>query len=126
MGIVRLHITPLSLDTLPPPTESPRGRSSYCVCIFLRNPFLPREELEYLDCERGVAEGIKEKLNGSLFRGVKARVEDTRPDTFVPGGAGSGVEGEKEKRKRAKGDADGDRKKAKNSREKGVVDGIGL
>jgi len=66
-------------------------------------PFFPEKSYGYSDCERDVADGIKKKLNGSLVRGVKVRVEDDRPDTFVPGGVPSEeVEGEEENRKRAK------------------------
>ena len=38
-----------------------------------------------------VVDRIKKKLNGSLFRGVKVRVEDARPDIFVPRSVPSGV-----------------------------------
>ena len=125
MGIVRLHITPLAVETrhsfLPPKVLTVRAAvasmSFHAVKCY-----------GYLDCERDVADRIRKKMNRNLIRGVRVRVEDARPDTLGPRGVsnGEGFEGEKEKRKRAKGDADGDRKKAKNSREKGVVDGIGL
>ena len=129
MGIVRLHITPLTPETthslLPPKVLA--DRAVVASMSFHTIPSFPEKSYGYLDCERDVANVIKKKLNGSLFRGVKVRVEDARPDTFVPGGVPSEeVEGEKEKRKRAKKDGDGDRKKAKKSKEKGVVDGIEL
>ena len=46
-----------------------------------------------MDYEGDVGDGIKKKLNESILRGVKVRVEDARPDTFVPGGVGSEVKG---------------------------------
>jgi len=88
---------------------------------------LPEKSYGYLGSERDVADRIKKKLDESLFCGVKVRVEDTRPDTFVPRGVSSEAdEGGKEKRKRAQKDDDGDRKKAKKGKEKSVVNGIKL
>ena len=34
-------------------------------------PSFPEKSYGYLDCERAVGDGIKKKLNESLFRGVK-------------------------------------------------------
>ncbi|KAG0634482.1 hypothetical protein HOY80DRAFT_986203 [Tuber brumale] len=130
MGIVRLHITPLTPETthslLPPKVLA--DKAVIASMSFHIIPSFPEKSYGYLNCERDVADGIKKKLNGSLFRGVKVRVEDARPDAFVPGGApGGGVEGKKEKRKRAKEEDDGDgKKKAKKNKEKGVFDGIEL
>jgi len=129
MGIVRLHITPLTPETthslLPPKILA--DKAVVASMSFHTIPSFPEKSYGYLNCERDVADGIKKKLNGSLFRGVRVRVEDARPDTFVPGGVpDEGVEGKKEKRKRAKKDSDGGRKKAKKNKEKDVVDGIEL
>lgn len=53
-------------------------------------------------------DGIKKKLNGSLFLRVRVRVKDGGPDTFVPRGLpGEEFEGGEKKRKRAKKDGDG-------------------
>ena len=115
MRNVRLHITLLMPETrhslLLPEVLANRAvvvsMSSHAI------PSFPEKSYGYLDCERDVAEGIN-KLNGSLFRDANVRVEDGRPNTFVPGGIPSEeVEGEKDKRKRGKKDGDGDRKKAK-------------
>ncbi|CUS13337.1 unnamed protein product [Tuber aestivum] len=130
MGIVRLHITPLTPETicslLPPKVLS--DKAVIASMSFHKVPSFPEKSYGYFACDRDVADGIKKKLNGSLFRGVKVRVEDARPDAFVPGGVPDGGVEEKEKRKRAKKDDDGDgNKKAKKSKkEKGVVDGIEL
>ncbi|KAG0126686.1 hypothetical protein HOY82DRAFT_569486 [Tuber indicum] len=131
MGIVRLHITPLTPETmhslLPPKVLA--NKAVIASMSFHTIPSFPEKSYGYLNCERDVADGIKKKLNGSLFRGVKVRVEDARPDTFVPGGVpDGGVEGKKEKRKRAKegDDGDGKKKAKKNKKEKSVFDGIEL
>ncbi|RPA94717.1 hypothetical protein L873DRAFT_1830221 [Choiromyces venosus 120613-1] len=142
MGIVRLHITPLTQETahtlLPPKVLA--DKAVVASMSFHTIPSFPKKSYGYLDCERGVADGIKKKLNGSLFRGVKVRVEDARRDTFVPGGIpsdGEEVDGgkktKKEKRKRAKKDDDdgddendGKKKSKKNKKEKGVINGIEL
>ena len=52
-------------------------------------PSFPEKSYGYLNCERDVADGIKKKLNGSLFRGIKVRFEDAQPDTLVPRGVSS-------------------------------------
>ena len=46
----------------------------------------PEKSYGYLYWMREVADGMKKMLNGSLFRGVKVKVEDGEPDTFVPRG----------------------------------------
>ena len=70
--------------------------SSYAIRSF------PEKSYGHLDCKWDFAEGIKKKPNGILCRG------------------------EKEERKRAKKDGDSHRNKARNSKEKGVVNGIEL
>ncbi|PUU77248.1 hypothetical protein B9Z19DRAFT_1128508 [Tuber borchii] len=67
---------------------------------FYAIPTFPEKSYGYLNCEQDVADGIKK-----LFRGVKVRVEDARPDTFVPRGIPhEEVKGEKDMRKHAKKD----------------------
>ena len=126
MGVARLRMTPLTQETihsliLP---EVLTDRVAFGSMSVHAIPSFPEKSYGYLDCERGVADGIKNMLNGGLFQAVKVRVG--RPDTFVPRGVPSEeVEGEKKKRKRAKKDSDDDRKKAKKkSNEKEVVNGI--
>ena len=90
--------------------------SSYTI------PSFPEKNYGYLEGERDVAERIKRKLNGSLFRGVKVRVEDAGPDTFVLGG----IPREEDEGGRARRGGGGDGNKAGSGRGRGVVDGIGL
>ena len=99
-----LHHTVSSGDhTLPPRTEGLRRQSGCCVYLFHEIPSFPEKSYGCLNFEQEAADGVKKELNGSLFRGVKVRVEDGRPDTFVPRGIPSEeVEGEKKKKKRAK------------------------
>ena len=115
MGIVRLYITRLAPETIHSLLAlKVFGDRAVVASISLHAiPPFPEKSYGYLDCERDVADGIKKKRNRSILRGVKVRVEDSRPYTFVLRGVPSEeFEGEKEKRKRAKKDGDGDGKKA--------------
>ena len=96
MGIVRLHITPLAVETihsfLPPKVLTDRAAvasmSFHAVKCY-----------GYLDCERDVADRIRKKMNRNLIRGVRVRVEDARPDTLGPRGVPNG-EGREGRRRR--------------------------
>ena len=67
---------------------------------------------------------LKKKLNGSMFRGVKVRIEDARPDTFVDGGVPDPVEDDgKRKRKREEKEKEKEGSKRKKN---GAVKGIEL
>ncbi|PUU78257.1 hypothetical protein B9Z19DRAFT_1108389 [Tuber borchii] len=110
MGVVHLHITPLTPETthslLPPKVLA--EKAVVASMSFHTIPSFPEKSYGYLDCEWGVADGIKKKLNESLFGGLKLRLR-------TPGLILSFL-----------GAFSARRKKAKKCKEKGVVDGIEL
>ena len=69
MGIVRLHITQLAVETIHSflLRKVLADRAAVACMSFHAIPSFPEKSYGYLDYERDVAEGIKKKLNGSLF-----------------------------------------------------------
>jgi hypothetical protein len=87
----RLHITPLNPTLLPsilPPAvlTAARNISYHSLQTF------PEKEFGFVDLPSMEAQKIKKKLNGSILRGTKVKIEDARPskqraideDTTVP------------------------------------------
>ncbi|PFH59350.1 hypothetical protein XA68_12479 [Ophiocordyceps unilateralis] len=76
---VRLHITPLDADVVNvilPASVRPRSRnlSFHTIQTF------PENRYGFVDLPRMDAGNLKRKLNGSLLKGTKIRVEDARPE----------------------------------------------
>ena len=121
MRIVRVHVTFLTLwsiqSLLLPKVLT--ERAVVASMPFHAIPSFPERSYGYLDSEGDAADGIKMKANGSLFQGVRTRVEDARPDTYVLRRVfRKEVLREQDKRKRGKKDCDkkdcdDDRKMAK-------------
>ncbi|TVY51372.1 hypothetical protein LCER1_G007746 [Lachnellula cervina] len=75
----RLHITPLNptlLATILPPSVLPNARniSYHTIETF------PEKAYGYVELPIMDAEKIKKKLNGSILKGTKVRIEKARPD----------------------------------------------
>ncbi|KAF2135625.1 uncharacterized protein K452DRAFT_293091 [Aplosporella prunicola CBS 121167] len=121
-GRTRLHITPLNPDLLKvfiPPSVLPHatGISYHTVQTF------PEKGYGYVEIPTMDAKKLKNKLNGSILRGTKVRVEDARPEKrkrMVEGQAaeGEGAGAEEKPVKKVK--------KVKGDRKKGILPGFEL
>ncbi|KAH9826461.1 hypothetical protein Tdes44962_MAKER03454 [Teratosphaeria destructans] len=109
----RLHITPFSRELLarfvPPSLQSQATDISFhAVQTF------PERGFGYVELPAMEAEKLKKKLNGSLLKGAKIKIEEAKPQMKRKGGAAE--EGDEEKvRKKAK--------KEKRRKEQGVLSG---
>ncbi|PHH73262.1 hypothetical protein CDD80_3932 [Ophiocordyceps camponoti-rufipedis] len=79
---VRLHITPLDADlvnVIIPASVRPRSRnlSFHTIQTF------PDRRYGFVELPRMDADRLKSKLNGSLLKGTRIRVEDARPEERV-------------------------------------------
>ncbi|KAI5794278.1 hypothetical protein DFH27DRAFT_654392 [Peziza echinospora] len=104
-GSSRLHISPLTADTLksllprslfPTGTEYPPPASFHTIETFPESPF------GYVDVPNDVAEKIKKRLNGSVFRGTKIKVKDAHKRKWDPEAAPVAVEEDVSDKKRKK------------------------
>lgn len=99
----RLHITPLNpslLTTILPASILPSARniSYHSIQTF------PEKSYGYVDLPMADAERIKKKLNGSILKGTKVRIEKARPEKEVVLDDADEVERPKKERKKRKRD----------------------
>lgn len=99
----RLHITPLNpslLTTILPASILPSARniSYHSIQTF------PEKSYGYVDLPMADAEKIKKKLNGSILKGTKVRIEKARPEKEAVVDDGEEVERPKKERRKRKRD----------------------
>jgi hypothetical protein len=99
----RLHITPLNpslLTTILPASILPSARniSYHSIQTF------PEKSYGYVDLPMADAERIKKKLNGSILKGTKVRIEKARPEKEAVIDDADEVERPKKERKKRKRD----------------------
>ncbi|KAL7810015.1 hypothetical protein V8C44DRAFT_333095 [Trichoderma aethiopicum] len=118
---VRLHITPLDAELLKvviPASALPSARniSYHTIETF------PERRYGFVDLPAADAEKLRRKLNGTILKGSKMRVEKARPETRLEptGPEDAAVE---LKRKKLKDDKD---KSKKRKREPDVLEGVAL
>ena len=117
-GYVRLHVTPLDAELLKVVLSSallPKARniSYHALATF------PEKRYGFLELPNEDAEKLKKKLNGAVLKGVKIRIEPSRPSTIpaplaeaamakekAPKKAADGVQPKKDKNKKRKRDAE--------------------
>lgn len=107
----RLHITPLDaglVDIVIPASIRPRARnvSFHSVATF------PEKRYGYVDLPRADAERLKAKLNGSVLKGTRMRIESAHPEVREEP-SGEQATTKKEKRKKAKSKEEKSSKKRK-------------
>lgn len=137
-AIVRLHIVPLTPETtasLIP--ESVLDKATRQSLSYHTIQTFPENSYAFINLPKDQADKLKKRLNGSVFRGVKVRVEEARPETWAthpePEGNMEDVESaksarkeeKKEKRKRSKAEGEPKVKKRKKG-EDGILQGIEL
>lgn len=102
---VRLHITPLTPDILPA-VLPPSLRQTATDISFHTVPTFPENSYGYVTLPSMDAEKIKKKLNGSILKGKKFKVEAARPSKRErdadEADTGAGSEEKKEKKKSKK------------------------
>lgn len=116
-GYVRLHITPFNdrlLNRYIAPSVLPlaTGISFHTLQNFPEKPF------GYVELPKMVAEKMKKKLNGSILKGQKVKIEDAKPERSKR----KADEGEDE----VPADKSGKSKKPKRKEEQGVLPGAEL
>jgi hypothetical protein len=102
----RLHITPLNptlLTTILPPSILPSARN---ISYHTLQSF-PEKSYGYVDLPVMDAEKIKKKLNGSILKGTKVRIEKARPQKEVVIEEPEPERKKKEKRKRKRDELPG-------------------
>jgi hypothetical protein len=102
----RLHITPLNpslLTTILPPSILPSARN---ISYHTLQTF-PENSYGYVDLPIMEAEKIKKKLNGSILKGTKVRIEKARPQKEVVVEEPKPERNKKEKRKRKRDELPG-------------------
>lgn len=95
---VRLHITPFNqglLKTYISPSILPRAKN----ISFHSLQSFPEKAFGYVEMPKMEAEKVKKKLNGSILKGQKVRIEEAR---LAKGKGKAGAEIEKPKRSKAK------------------------
>ncbi|KAI5837433.1 hypothetical protein DFP73DRAFT_568068 [Morchella snyderi] len=137
-AIVRLHIVPLTPETttsLIP--ESVLDKATRQTLSYHTIQTFPENSYAFINLPKDQADKLKKRLNGSVFRGVKVRVEEARPETWAnhPEPEGNmedaertkraGREEKKEKRKRSKAEGELKVKKRKKG-EDSILQGIEL
>ncbi|MCJ1415277.1 hypothetical protein MMC32_001609 [Xylographa parallela] len=115
---IRLHISPLNPDllaTILPPSILPKatGISYHSLQTF------PERNYGYLELPAMEATNLKKKLNGSILKGSKVRVEEARPWKKIKRSADDGGAEDV-------ADTRGKRKAKKLKREEGVLPGYEL
>lgn len=118
---VRLHITPLTPDILPA-VLPPSLRQTATDISFHTIPTFPENSYGYITLPSMDAEKIKRKLNGSILKGKKFKVEAARPSKRErdadEADTGAGSEEKKEKKK--------SKKRRSEEQEDGVLEGYEL
>lgn len=135
---IRLHIVPLTPETtasLIP--ESVLDKAIGQSLSYHTIQTFPENSYAFINLPKDQADKLKKRLNGSVFRGVKVRVEEARPETWAthpePEGNMEDVESakrarkeeKKEKMKRSKAEGEPKVKKRKKG-EAGILQGIEL
>lgn len=135
---IRLHIVPLTPETtasLIP--ESVLDKAIGQSLSYHTIQTFPENSYAFINLPKDQADKLKKRLNGSVFRGVKVRVEEARPETWAthpePEGNMEDVESakrarkeeKKEKMKRSKAEGEPKVKKRKKG-EDGILQGIEL
>lgn len=124
-GFVRLHISPFDADLLKivvPASALPSARniSYHTIETF------PERRYGFVELPQMDAEKIKKKLNGTVLKGGKVRIEKARPEKRIePDSADEDDKSSKKNKSKKEGD-DAERPKKKRKREMGVVDGVML
>ncbi|KAJ5180410.1 Nucleotide-binding alpha-beta plait [Penicillium capsulatum] len=77
-SITRLHITPLTADLLPSVLPASL-RAAATDISFHTIPTFPENNYGYITLPNMEAEKIKKKLNGSILKGKKFKIESARP-----------------------------------------------
>ncbi|TQV97733.1 MFS transporter [Cordyceps javanica] len=123
-GFVRLHITPFDADLLKivvPAATLPNARniSYHSIETF------PEKRFGFVELPQVDADKIKKKLNGTVLKGSKMRIEKARPEKRIePASADeTGKTGKKSKKTKNEDNTDQPKKR---KREMGVVDGVML
>ncbi|KAJ5081994.1 hypothetical protein N7532_011037 [Penicillium argentinense] len=98
---IRLHITPLTPELLPS-VLPPSMRSSATDISFHSLPTFPENDYGYITLPTMEAEKIKKKLNGSILKGKKFKIETARPSKRQRHEEAEEVPAEKEKKKSKK------------------------
>ncbi|KAI9151628.1 hypothetical protein HJFPF1_08836 [Paramyrothecium foliicola] len=118
---VRLHITPFDQDLLKivlPPSVLPSARN----ISFHTIETFPEKRYGYVELPPMEAEKIKKKLNGSVLKGAKVKVDKARPqEEIVP--TGDADLPEKKRKKKSKDDSSGSKKR---KRDPDVMEGVSL
>jgi hypothetical protein len=112
---VRLHITPLTAETAS--SILPAGTDLSTVS-YHAIPTFPENAYGFVDLPTAAAEKLKKKLHGAMFRGVKVRVEEARPEEWKERVAKQREETKEERRER--------KREKKRKREDGVLEGMQL
>jgi hypothetical protein len=109
---MRLHIAPLTAETAASilPAGTDLGTISYHA-----TPTFPENAYGFVDLPTAAAEKLKKKLHGAIFRGVKVRVEEARPEEWKERLAKE-QETKEERRER--------KEQKKRKREDGVLEGM--
>ncbi|KAA8895346.1 hypothetical protein FN846DRAFT_970084 [Sphaerosporella brunnea] len=108
----RLHITPLTAATAS--AILPAG-TDLATVSYHELPTFPEHSYGFVDLPAAAAEKLEKKLHGAMFRGVKVRVEEARPETWV-----------KERDEEPKEERRERRREKKRKREDGVLEGMQL
>jgi hypothetical protein len=124
--VVRLHITPFRPDLLkvyiaPSVLPSAQNISYHTVATF------PEKGFGYVELPEPEAQKIKKKLNGTILRGAKVRIEMAKPEkrkALAEADAVKDVADTERPSKRVKKEKK--EKKEKKKREQGVLDGVEL
>ncbi|KAJ4150684.1 hypothetical protein LMH87_011422 [Akanthomyces muscarius] len=123
-GFVRLHITPFDADLLKiivPATALPNARN---ISYHSLETF-PEKRFGFVELPQMDADKIKKKLNGTVLKGSKVRVEKARPEKRIEAESADEA-GETGKKSKGKKDGDDSERPKKRKREMGVVNGVKL
>jgi hypothetical protein len=110
---VRLHITPLTAETAS--SILPAGTNLSSISYHTL-PTFPDAPFAFVNLPVEAADKLKKKLKNAMFRGVKVRVEDARPETWKEL-VGETAE-ERRERKRVK--------REKKEKKQGLLEGVQL
>lgn len=123
-GFVRLHITPFDPDLLKiivPATALPNARN---ISYHLHETF-PERRFGFVELPQMDADKMKKKLNGTVLKGSKVRVEKARPEKRIENDSADET-GETRQKSKGKKDGDDSERPKKRKREMGVVNGVKL
>ncbi|KAF9880442.1 hypothetical protein CkaCkLH20_02396 [Colletotrichum karsti] len=119
----RLHVTPFDQDLLKlvvPSASLPKARniSYHTIETF------PEKRFGFVELPEADAEKVKKRLNGSVLKGVKMKIEKARPEENYLPVPGEEEESGKKRKKKSKEQEEGTKKKRK--RDHNVVEGVEL